>query len=208
MKRILIVDDDYDICEALQLLLERRFEVSVAYNGQQALECLECQSFDAVVLDLMMPVMDGEELMQRLGQRGIRTPVIFASAATHLPARARSAGAAAWLTKPFEATQLENTLDRILDGSDGGGESGGPRSGSSGVLKGSGGPSACPQGLATSAAQGLARPGRGLHLGGAGAWHCRAHKDGFLHPMGTQRARPAIPAGAFHLEDPHDAVRI
>lgn len=68
MKRILIVDDDYDICEALQLLLERRFEVSVAYNGQQALECLECQSFDAVVLDLMMPVMDGVTALPLLKQ--------------------------------------------------------------------------------------------------------------------------------------------
>lgn len=114
MKRVLIVDDDYDICEALQLLLEPSYEVTVAYNGQQALERLLEEQFDAVVLDLMMPVMDGETLMRELKQRGVDLPVIFASAATHLQARARSNGAAGYLAKPFEASQLEAMLDQVL----------------------------------------------------------------------------------------------
>jgi CheY-like chemotaxis protein len=124
MNRILIVDDDFDICEALQLVLEPRYEVEVAHNGRQALERMAETTFDAVVLDLMMPVMDGEALMQALRERGDHTPIVFASAATHLAARARAAGAAAWLAKPFEARQLEAALERAL------GSGGGPTGGS------------------------------------------------------------------------------
>ncbi len=124
MDRVLIVDDDFDICEALQLVLESRYQVEIAYNGEQALQRLASETFDAMVLDLMMPVMDGEALMVELKARGIEIPVVFASAATHLAARAKSAGAAAWLSKPFEAHELEAALERAL------GRGGGPKGGS------------------------------------------------------------------------------
>lgn len=117
MKRVLIVDDDYDICEAVQLLLESQYEVAVAYNGEQALARLEKDAFDAIVLDLMMPVMDGESLFAELRRRGEPPPVIFASAAQHLPSRARKAGAAAFLQKPFDARQLESTLANVVGNS-------------------------------------------------------------------------------------------
>ncbi len=132
MTRILIVDDDFDICEALQLVLEPRYQVTVAYNGEQALQRLLSEKFDAVILDLMMPVMDGEALMQELRVRGIQVPVVFASAATQLASRARTAGAAAWLPKPFEAQQLEAALEKALgQGGDSSGGSTPPGSASS-----------------------------------------------------------------------------
>lgn len=134
MKRVLIVDDDYDICEAIQLLLETQYEVSVAHNGEQALARIEAtQPFDAILLDLMMPVMDGEAFFAELLRRGSAPPVIFASAAPQLPARAHFAGAAGFLRKPFDASQLESTLEGVVSGGgpDGGGPSG-PVGGSSG----------------------------------------------------------------------------
>lgn len=126
MKHVLIVDDDYDICEALQLILEGRYRVSVAYNGFEALTLLEERNVDAVVLDLMMPVMDGEALLKEMCARGLNIPVVIASAAMHLATRARAAGAAAFVQKPFEAEELEEALRQIFGpGGDGGSSHGG-----------------------------------------------------------------------------------
>jgi len=114
MKHVLIVDDDYDICESLQLVLEDRYRVSTANNGVQALKILESDSVDAVVLDLMMPILDGESTLQEMRARGWSVPVIIASAANHLPARARRSGASAWIQKPFDVADLEEALARAL----------------------------------------------------------------------------------------------
>lgn len=130
-KRILVVDDDFDICDALQLILQRTYEVQVAYNGHEAFSLLEREAFDAVVLDLMMPSMDGEELMKAMHERGITVPVVFASAATHLSRRAQQSGAAGWVEKPFDAHQLESLLKRIFDPGSGGT---GPKGRSSGTV--------------------------------------------------------------------------
>ncbi len=136
MNRVLIVDDDFDICEALQLVLEGRYQVEIAYNGEQALQRLAGEKFDAMVLDLMMPVMDGESLMAELKRRGIELPVVFASAATQLATRARQAGAAAWLSKPFEAHELEAALERALRKDRGPGGGSEPQGGTSRQARG------------------------------------------------------------------------
>jgi DNA-binding response OmpR family regulator len=114
MKHVLIVDDDYDICESLLLVLQDRYRVSTAYNGLQALSILEQDTVDAVVLDLMMPVLDGESTLREMRARGWSMPVIIASAATHLSAKARTSGAAGWIQKPFDVTDLEDALARAL----------------------------------------------------------------------------------------------
>jgi CheY-like chemotaxis protein len=132
MKHLLIVDDDYDICESLQLVLEDRYRVTTANNGLQALSILESHSVDAVVLDLMMPILDGESMMQEMRARGWSVPVILASAANQLASRARASGAAAWIQKPFDVTDLEEALARALPDT-GGGTGGGPPPGPSGL---------------------------------------------------------------------------
>jgi CheY-like chemotaxis protein len=131
MKHLLIVDDDYDICESLQLVLEDRYRVTTANNGLQALRILESDSVDAVVLDLMMPILDGESMMQEMRARGWSVPVILASAANQLASRARASGAAAWIQKPFDVTDLEEALARALPDT-GGGTGGGQLPGPSG----------------------------------------------------------------------------
>lgn len=123
MKHVLIVDDDYDICEALQVILEGRYRVSIAYNGFEALTVLEGRNVDAVVVDLMMPVMDGESLLKEMCARRLNVPVVVASAAVHLATRAQAAGAAAFVQKPFEAEELEAALQQIFEPDGGGGSS-------------------------------------------------------------------------------------
>ena len=70
---------------------------------------------DAVVLDLMMPVMDGETFLKEARARGITTPVIVTSASNDLAARAQSAGAVEWLQKPFDGEALLAALRRVIE---------------------------------------------------------------------------------------------
>ncbi len=126
MKRVLIVDDDPDILDSLTMLLEANYAVTPAEDGAIALEVVGSQEFDVVVLDLMMPVLDGTRFLVELRQRGIHIPVILISAHRDLDnqeERHRQLGAFASLRKPFDIRELERRLEEAL----GTGGSGGPQ---------------------------------------------------------------------------------
>ncbi|QRK10181.1 response regulator [Archangium violaceum] len=128
MKRVLLVDDDPDILDSLTLLLEANYAVTPAEDGAIALELLSQQRFDVVVLDLMMPVLDGTRVLVELRQRGIQIPVILISAHRDLDrqeSQHRQLGAFASLRKPFDIRELERRLEEAL-------RQGGNRGGSSG----------------------------------------------------------------------------
>jgi DNA-binding response OmpR family regulator len=76
-KRVLIVEDEKPLAHALQLKLEHEgFKVSVAGNGQQCIDLVNSETFEVVLLDLMMPVMDGFQVLERISQNPVR-PVVF-----------------------------------------------------------------------------------------------------------------------------------
>jgi DNA-binding response OmpR family regulator len=129
MKRVLLVDDDPDILDSLTLLLELTYVVTAAEDGAVALELVEKQTFDVVVLDLMMPVLDGTRFLKELRNRDIQVPVILISAHRNLDsheAQHRALGAFASLRKPFDIQELERRLEEAL-------ARGGPEGGSSGA---------------------------------------------------------------------------
>jgi two-component system alkaline phosphatase synthesis response regulator PhoP len=79
-KKILIVEDEKLIVKPLELKLKLSgFETKVAYNGQEALDMMKNEKFDLVLLDLMMPEIDGFAVLNELRKRGDSTPVIVAS---------------------------------------------------------------------------------------------------------------------------------
>lgn len=115
MKRVLVVEDDVDLRETLaDLLAGEGFQVSCASNGREALDALERQRVDVIVLDLMMPVMSGSEFraaqLARPHLAGI--PVILASAAAS--AQLEGVDASAVLRKPFTPTALLLRLKELL----------------------------------------------------------------------------------------------
>lgn len=116
--RILIVDDDPDILDALAEILDAEgFEVDRARNGKEALERMAASPPSLVLLDLMMPVMDGWEFSQQLKTRGeelARTPIIVLSADRNVASKARDIGAVGHLAKPFELTDLLQLVHRGL----------------------------------------------------------------------------------------------
>jgi len=114
LSRILIVDDDPSILDALQDLLGARHDVLVASNGEEAMDQLGRGSVDLVVLDMMMPVLDGEDALRQIRSRGLRVPVIVASARSDRFADFRALGADDYVQKPFDAGLLEEKVARLL----------------------------------------------------------------------------------------------
>ena len=79
--RILVVDDEKDYCEVLKMILENNgYVVETCFNGKEALDILEERSFDVVVSDLNMPVMDGFELLKNIKEREYDTEVLILTA--------------------------------------------------------------------------------------------------------------------------------
>lgn len=107
---ILVVDDNVDMRNYLARLLEGDFRVLTARNGQEVLDMLEVEMPDLIISDIMMPVMDGKELLERLraNPATARLPLIFLSARAGNEARidGLEAGADDYLVKPFSAKEL------------------------------------------------------------------------------------------------------
>jgi len=102
--RVLIVEDEKGMAELLRKgLEEENHSVSVAFDGQEALELAELSEFDAIVLDLMLPVVDGFEVARRLRKSGNQTPLLILTARDSVPdiVRGLDLGADDYLTKPF-----------------------------------------------------------------------------------------------------------
>jgi len=79
-KKILIAEDDKPMARALELKLSKAdFDVTVASNGEEALQAVKENKFDIILLDLMMPKIDGFGVLKELKSRGVKTPVIVTS---------------------------------------------------------------------------------------------------------------------------------
>ena len=120
MKRVFVVDDEPDVVELLQTILQAAgFEVEVATDGRSALARLLAKPADLLVLDLMMPDLDGFELLKllRLDQRAAAMPVLIISARTGQQDQIESLqlGANAYLCKPFSPRDLVRQIRALLE---------------------------------------------------------------------------------------------
>jgi two-component system alkaline phosphatase synthesis response regulator PhoP len=119
MARVLVVDDEPDVLLLCRLNLEQRgHEVLEAPNGDSALELARSGSPDLVVLDLMLPGIDGYQVLQalRAGEETSGVPVLVLTAKSLQADRERSRqlGASAFLTKPFLPDELCDLVDAVL----------------------------------------------------------------------------------------------
>lgn len=127
--RLLIAEDDKDIVKALTALFEHNnYSVDAVYNGNDGYDYAVTGGYDGVILDIMMPGMDGLEVLRALRNAGIRTPVLLLTARGDVEDRVNGldAGADDYLPKPFAASELlarvramlrrkENYQDDILE---------------------------------------------------------------------------------------------
>lgn len=115
--RILVVDDETHLAAGIRENLEAEgYRTEVAHDGTTGLERLRTEPFDLVVLDVMMPNMDGVELCARLRREGVQTPVLFLTVKGDPDDRVRGfeAGGDDYLTKPFHLKELLLRVAAIL----------------------------------------------------------------------------------------------
>lgn len=107
--RILIAEDEVELARGLKFLLEKsKFSVDVVHNGADALDYFHSLEYDAVVLDIMMPKMNGLEVLARLRGEGAAVPVMMLTARAEVEDRVAGleAGADDYLPKPFASREF------------------------------------------------------------------------------------------------------
>src|ERR1700681_1491020 len=115
--RLLLVEDDADVARFIRKgLLEQAYAVDVVPNGEEALYMSEINTFDAVILDLMIPGPDGLEVCRSLRARGSTVPILMLTARDTLDEKIAGldAGADDYLAKPFQFGELLARLRALM----------------------------------------------------------------------------------------------
>lgn len=115
--RLLIAEDELDLAEALTVFFEKNhFTVDAVHNGLDACEYAAAGGYDAIILDIMMPKLDGIQVLERLRAEGIGTPVMMLTAKGRKDDRiiGFNAGADDYLPKPFDPDELLSRVRAML----------------------------------------------------------------------------------------------
>ena len=107
--RILLAEDERSLSRALVALLERsNYSADAVYDGEEALAYLEAGNYDALILDIMMPKVDGLTVLRRLREKGNPIPVLLLTAKSEVSDKVLGldTGANDYLTKPFSTQEL------------------------------------------------------------------------------------------------------
>lgn len=115
--RILIIEDELKLSNNIkQGLIESGFAVDQAFDGEEGQYLTESEEYDAVVLDVMLPKIDGVSLCKELRKKQIKTPILMLTAKARLDDKVEGldAGADDYLTKPFEFAELKSRINALL----------------------------------------------------------------------------------------------
>lgn len=115
--KILIIEDEKLLADSLKALLEKKgFDVECVYDGESGAEYAETGVYDLLILDVMMPKMDGFEVARSVRAKRCGTPILMLTARSGLEDRIRglNAGADYYLTKPFDSRELLACVNALL----------------------------------------------------------------------------------------------
>lgn len=115
--RLLLAEDEKELSNALVTILKLKgYDVDAAYDGKQALDLILSQSYDGLILDIMMPYMDGLEILKEIRAQGILTPVLLLTAKAEIEDRVEglNLGADDYLSKPFVMAELLARVNALV----------------------------------------------------------------------------------------------
>ena len=115
--KILIVEDERLLADSLKALLEKKgFQAEAVYDGETGAEYAELGVYDLLILDVMMPGLDGYQLARRVRERRCGVPILMLTARSALEDRVQglNAGADYYLTKPFDSRELLACINALL----------------------------------------------------------------------------------------------
>ena len=115
--KILVIEDEVLLADSLKAMLERKgFDVEVAYDGETGSEYAELGIYDLLILDVMMPKMDGYAVARSVRSKRCSTPILMLTAKSSLEDRIQglNAGADYYLTKPFDSRELLACINALL----------------------------------------------------------------------------------------------
>lgn len=115
--RILVIEDELKLSNNIkQGLIESGFAVDQAFDGEEGQYLAESEEYDAIVLDVMLPKIDGVSLCKELRKKQIKTPILMLTAKARLDDKVEGldAGADDYLTKPFEFAELKSRINALL----------------------------------------------------------------------------------------------
>lgn len=116
--KILIVDDDPTLCRSLKVFLRDKYsDIVTAFSGREAIELLASDTFDLILLDVLMPDINGYQVMDYINKTGIKTSVILISAyaPTELEKENPPKGVYDFMMKPFDLEKLVTTVQNALN---------------------------------------------------------------------------------------------
>lgn len=113
---VLIVEDDRVLSNNICEILNHKYNMSQAYDGEEGLERIMKEDFDVIILDVMMPKLDGFEVLEHMRQAGVSTPVLMLTALSQNSDQLRclKAGADDYISKPFDLDVFQARLEVLV----------------------------------------------------------------------------------------------
>ena len=115
--KVLVIEDEKLVAESIRAILEHKgFEVETVYDGEAGTEYAELGIYDLLILDVMMPKLNGFQVAQQVRANRCNTPILMLTARSDLEDRIRglNAGADYYLTKPFDSRELLTCVNALL----------------------------------------------------------------------------------------------
>lgn len=116
MKHIYIVEDDKGILESLTFLLEKTYRVTALSDARIALNRLATEQPDLILLDYLMPDLNGKAFLEAFSQLTLSIPILVMSAYSNVNAQLTHSSIVGHIRKPFQIEEMVNTIERTLAG--------------------------------------------------------------------------------------------